>query len=47
MKKEAVLDALQELVTLVFLTAGPALGATIAIVWLVGLVLGIIALVTR
>ena len=47
MKKQAVLEALQEFVTVGFLTAGPALGATIAIVWLVGLVLGIVALVTR
>ena len=47
MKKHGVLNALQEFVTLGFLTAGPALGATIAVVWLVGLVLGIFALITR
>jgi hypothetical protein len=47
MKKQAVLDALQEFVTVGFLTAGPALGATIAVVWLIGLILGIVALVTR
>ena len=47
MRKHAVLDAVQEFFTVGFLSAGPVLGATIAIVWLVGLVLGIVALVTR
>ncbi len=47
MTKQAFLDSLQELVTLFFLAAGPALGAAIALAWLVGLVLGLFAVLTR
>jgi len=47
MNKQAVLENLQELVTLFFLAAGPALGAAIAVAWLVGLVLGLFAVITR
>lgn len=47
MNKQAVVEDLQELVTLFFLTAGPALGAAIAVAWLVGLGLGLFAVVTR
>jgi type III secretory pathway component EscS len=47
MNKQAIFEDLQELVTLFFLTAGPALGALIAVAWLVGLVLGLFAVVTR
>ena len=45
--KEAVSNRLEEFVTIVFLGAGPILGATIAVVWLVGLVLGLVAVLTR
>jgi len=47
MDRQAVFDTLQEFVTVTFLTAGPALGAAIAVAWLVGLVLGLFAVVTR
>jgi hypothetical protein len=47
MNKQAVLNYLEEFVTVFFLAAGPALGAVIALVWLVGLVLGLIAVLTR
>jgi flagellar biosynthesis protein FliQ len=47
MTKQAVYDALQEFVTVTFLAAGPALGAAIAVAWLVGLTLGLFAVLTR
>jgi len=47
MNRQAVLDTLQEAVTVFFLAAGPALGAAIAVAWLAGLVLGLFALLTR
>ena len=47
MDRQAVYDTLQEFLTVTFLTAGPALGAAIAVGWLVGLVLGLIAVLTR
>jgi hypothetical protein len=47
MNKQAVFEDLQELVTLFFLAAGPALGALIAVAWLLGLVLGLFAVSTR
>jgi hypothetical protein len=47
MNKGSVSNRLEEFVTVVFLGAGPVLGATIAVVWLVGLVLGLIAVLTR
>ncbi len=47
MTRQAFLDGLQELATLFFLAAGPALGAAIALAWLVGLVLGVFAVLTR
>ena len=47
MNRQAVLDSLQEFLTVFFLTAGPALGAAVALAWLVGLVWGLIALLTR
>ena len=47
MTREALYDTLQEVVPVVFLCAGPALGAAIAVAWLVGLVLGLFALITR
>lgn len=47
MTKQAVYDALQEVLTVTFLAAGPALGAVIAVAWLVGLVLGLVAVLTR
>ncbi len=47
MKKQAISGALEEFVTIFFLAAGPVLGAAIAIAWLVGLVLGLFAVLTR
>jgi hypothetical protein len=47
MNRQATYDALQELVTVTFLTAGPALGAAIALAWLLGLALGLFAVLTR
>jgi flagellar biosynthesis protein FliQ len=47
MTRQAVVDALQEFVTIFFLAAGPALGAAIAVAWLIGLVLGLFAVLTR
>jgi len=47
MNKQAVLEDLQKLVTLFFLAAGPALGAAIAVAWLIGLGLGLLAVLTR
>jgi len=46
-KKQAISGALEEFVTIFFLAAGPALGAAIAVAWLVGLVLGLFAVLTR
>ncbi|MFB3921875.1 MAG: hypothetical protein ACE145_09145 [Terriglobia bacterium] len=47
MNRQAVYDTLQELVTVTFLSAGPALGAAIALAWLIGLTLGLFAVLTR
>lgn len=47
MNRQAVYDTLQEFVTVFFLAAGPALGAAIAAAWLVGLILGLFAVLTR
>ena len=47
MNKEAVVENLQEFVTVFFLAAGPVLGAAIAAAWLVGLALGLVAVITR
>ena len=47
MPKHSIAETLQEIVTLFFLSAGPALGAAIALAWLVGLALGLFALITR
>ena len=47
MNRQAVLDTLQEFVTVFFLTAGPALGAAIALAWLVGLAWGLVAVLAR
>jgi hypothetical protein len=46
-KKQGIPGVLEEFVTIFFLAAGPALGAAIALVWLVGLVLGLFAVLTR
>ena len=45
--KKSVSNRLEKFVTIVFLGAGPILGVTIAVVWLVGLVLGLVAVLTR
>jgi len=47
MNSQAVLDTLQEMVTVFFLAAGPALGAAIALAWVTGLILGLFAVLTR
>ena len=47
MNQQGVYDTLQEVVTITFLSAGPALGAAIAVAWLVGLALGLFAVLTR
>jgi type III secretory pathway component EscS len=47
MNRQAILNALEEAVLIFFLTAGPVLGAAIAFAWLVGLVLGLFAVLTR
>jgi hypothetical protein len=47
MNKLAVIEDLQEMITLFFLGAGPVLGAVIALAWLVGLALGLFAVITR
>jgi hypothetical protein len=47
MSKQAALENLPELVTLFFLTAGLALGAAIALAWLMGLMRGFFAVITR
>jgi hypothetical protein len=47
MNRQAVSDYLQEAVTVFFLTAGPALGAIMAIVFLIGLVYGTITILLR
>jgi hypothetical protein len=47
MTRNAVSNFLEEAITVFFLTAGPALGAIIAIVFLVGLVYGTIAVLFR
>jgi len=46
-KMQAISGALEEFITIFFLAAGPVLGAVIAVAWLVGLVLGLIAVLTR
>ena len=45
--KQTITDKIQEAVTVFFLAAGPALGAAVAIVWIVGLVMGLVAVATR
>lgn len=47
MKRLAVLDALEEVLVVFFLTGGPALGAAIVLSWLVGLILGLLAVAFR
>jgi hypothetical protein len=47
MPRQALLDALQKVVTATFLAVGPVLGAAIALAWLTGLTLGLFALLRR
>ena len=47
MNRQGILNALEEVVSIFFLAAGPALGAAIAFAWLLGLVLGLFAVLTR
>lgn len=44
---QKVFDVLEESVILLFLSAGPLLGAAIFLAWFVGLVLGLVAVLTR
>ena len=44
MPRPARLDTLQKVLTATFLAAGPVLGAAIALAWLIGLALGLFAL---
>lgn len=46
-QRHAVSDFFQEAVTVFFLTAGPALGAAIALAWLIGLIYGTITALLR
>lgn len=47
MSRQGIYDALEEVVTVFFLTAGPALGAAIAVAWLIGLICGTCAALFR
>jgi hypothetical protein len=47
MSRNGVLNFMEEAVTVFFLTAGPALGAIIAIVFLIGLIYGTITVLLR
>ncbi len=47
MTRKDMYETFQEAITVFFVSAGPALGATIAVVWLVGLGLGLLAVITR
>ncbi len=44
---QKVFDVLEESVVILFLSAGPVLGAAIFLAWFVGLVLGLLAVLTR
>lgn len=47
MNKETISNALQEFVTVFFLAAGPPRGAAITLTWLLGVALGLVAVLTR
>ena len=47
MNKASIYRGLEEIVTVAFLSAGPLLGAAIAVAWLIGLGLGLFAVLTR
>ena len=47
MNRQGILNTLEEAVSIFFLAAGPALGAAIAFAWVLGLVLGLFAVLTR
>ena len=47
MNRQGILNTLEEAVSVVFLAAGPALGAAIALTWVLGLALGLFAVLTR
>jgi len=47
MNRQGILNTLEEAVSVFFLAAGPALGAAIALAWVLGLVLGLFAVLTR
>ena len=47
MNRQGILNTLEQGVSIFFLAAGPALGAAIALAWVLGLVLGLFAVLTR
>jgi hypothetical protein len=47
MNRQGILNTLEETVSIFFLAAGPALGLAIALAWVLGLALGLFAVLTR
>ena len=47
MNRQGILNTLEEAVSIFFLAAGPALGLAIAFAWVLGLALGLFAVLTR
>ena len=47
MNRQGILNTLEEAVSVFFLSAGPALGVAIAAAWVLGLALGLFAVLTR
>jgi hypothetical protein len=47
MNRQAFLNRLEEGISIFFLAAGPVLGAAIALAWVLGLVMGLFAVLTR
>ena len=47
MNRQAILNRLGAGVSIFFLAAGPVLGAAIALAWVLGLALGLFAVLTR
>lgn len=47
MNKQVVIERLEEFLIVVFLSFGPALGAAVASIWLVGLIWGLMAVLGR
>ena len=47
MNRQGMLNTLEEGVSIFFLAAGPVLGVAIALAWVLGLILGLFAVLTR